>query len=276
MDDRNYKLELNQMYSSLGILNVPLETKCKHSNTCWKGIEHRMWNEEFEGIDEDEHCAHLYSPWIGNSYDALKLLVLGINMNNYGGYNAETMLANYSIKAIAKGKRKINFDAPGYPGTFFWHRIPAYVVAFLENANLMKPSWADDDFPSKEDVVKAFEYFAITNSIKCSPKLSEEKDKSKPTGGMWENCPPFILKEEIRVLEPNKILICGNSDNFRYFNQKVLDSPGIYKNYSLTLKGLGQIDGREIEIFVVPHPTSRGGNKVDIMYSLINSLNDKK
>ena len=140
----------------------------------------------------------------------------------------------------------------------------------------MKPSWGDDDFPSKEDVVKAFEYFAITNSIKCSPKLSDNNDKSKPTVGMWENCPSFILKEEIRVLKPNKILICGNSDNFIYFNQNVLDSPGNYKNYSLTQKGLGKIDGREIEIFVVPHPTSFGGNKVDIMYSLINSLNDKK
>ena len=128
MNGINYKLELDQMYSSLGILNVPLETKCKHSDTCWKGIEYRKWQEDFEGPADygDEYCAHLSAPWIGDSYADLKLLVLGINMNNYGGYYAETMLANYSIKAIAKGKRKINFDAPGYSGTFFWHRIPAY------------------------------------------------------------------------------------------------------------------------------------------------------
>jgi hypothetical protein len=222
---------------------------------------------------------HIYRPWIGSLYDELKMLVIGINMNGYGGYDAEIGLAEYSKEAILQGKRKINFDndPADYAGTFYWHRIPAYIVAFLENEKIMSPKWGNDDFPSKEDTSKAFDYFAITNSIKCSPRPLPDipNDKSKPTNKMWENCGNFLLKEEIRILKPEKILICGTSDNSFYFNHKILDNPCKFKKHKHVQKGVGKIDGRELDIFVVPHPTSFGGNSIEIMYSVIKSLKDK-
>ena len=267
-----YKEKLDKMYSSLGVFNVSLETKCKNAHSCWNGIEDRMRKNDFGGDKVDCNYAKLYSPWVGTSYDKLKLFILGINMNDCGGYDAEIWLAKYAMEAILQGKRKINFGNLDYPGTMFWHRVAVYAVAFLENAKLMKPNWQGDHFPSKEDVAKAFEYFAITNSIKCSPKLSVENDKSKPISTMWEHCPEFILKEEIGVLKPDKILICGNSNNIAYFKRNVLDTPCNLKNYSHIQKGIGQINGREIEIFVIPHPAAFGGTNVQILQSLIKSL----
>jgi hypothetical protein len=266
----NYKQKLEKLYSSLEVLNVPLETKCKHCKTCWSGIEKRMWK---------DGTGYIYSPWIGNSYDELKMLVLGINMNSHGGYDAATGLAEYSKEAVLNGKRKINFDndPSDYAGTFYWHRVPAYIVAFLENESIMKPTWKSDGYPSNEDTSKAFNYFAITNSIKCSPrKLSSiQNDRSKPTNQMWENCGGFILKEEIKILKPEKVLICGTSDNASYFINKVLDSPCDFNTNKLVQNGLGKIDGRELEIFIVPHPTSFGGNSVKIMKSIVSLLKSK-
>lgn len=265
----NYQSKLEKLYSSLGVFNVPLETKCKHCKSCWNGIENRMWQ---------DGTGHIYSPWIGDLYDQFKMLVIGINMNGHGGYNAEAGLAQYSKEAILQGKRKINFDndPADYAGTFYWHRIPAYIAAFLENANIIKTIWGKDGFPLKEDISKAFDYFSITNSVKCSPRSLSgiPKDKSKPTYSMWENCISFILKEEIKILKPEKILICGNSDNAFYFNQKILDSPCEFKKHENVQKGFGTIDGRNLEIYIVPHPTSFGGNSAEIMYSLRKILKD--
>ncbi|MEI6748336.1 MAG: uracil-DNA glycosylase family protein [Bacteroidota bacterium] len=278
MKSTDFHAELDRMYSSLRILNVPLEKKCKHSTSCWRGIVDRMWNDDFEGQYDknEEYEAHLSVPWIGESYDVSKLLVVGINLYDYGGYWAQRMFVEGAITQILDGRRRIKTGNPKYPGTFYWHRIPAYAVAILEKADLMKPIWEDDQFPSKEDTANAFEFIAMTNSIKCSPKTLPQikNDRSKPTRDMWENCPRFILREEIEILKPEKILIFGNSDNLSYFNKKVLDSPWIWKNYPRTLKGTGKINGRDIEIFVVPHTSAFGGTSKEIMQSLIESLND--
>ena len=279
MKTTDYQAELDRMYSSLGVLNVPLEKKCKHSTSCWKGLEERMWKDDFEGKYDknEEYEAHLSVPWIGESYDVSKLLFVGINLYDYGGYWAQKMFVDGAITQILKGSRRIKTGNTDYPGTSYWHRIPAYAVAILEKANLMKPTWGADQFPSKEDTANAFEYLSMTNSVKCSPrKLPDiENDRSKPTRDMWENCPRFILKEEIEILKPEKILVLGNSDNIKFFNSKVLDSPWTFKNYPLTLKGKGKIKGRDVEIYVVPHPSSRGGGlSMGIIQSLITSLND--
>lgn len=266
----NYKSELDKFYSLIRVLNVPLEKKCKFSRECWTGIEDRMQNDDVEGDDGEEHFSHLYIPWIGSKYDVIKLLVIGINMNNYGGYRAEEYLAEGATKEILEGHRKIRFGNPDYAGTFYWHRIPAYVVLFLEKEKLLTAKWEEDDFPSNEDVSLAFKYFAITNQIKCSPI----GNRSKPTYQMWGNCGNFILREEIKIIKPHKILICGK-DNFDYFNKNVLDKPCNLKQYNLAYKGFGEINSQLIEIYKVPHPTSFGGNSVEIMYSLKNAINAK-
>ena len=263
----------DEMYSSLGILNVPLEKKCKFCYDCWQGAEDRMWHDDFEGEDDEEHCSHIYLPWIGNKYDELKLLILGINMNEYGGYYAESSLVGGAIRELSMGRRKINFNNPNYGGTFFWHRVPAYAVLFAELLAKIEATWCNDGFPSKEDLVKVFDYISITNQIKCSPIGK----KSEPTYQMWEKCGNFILKEEIRILDPSYILICGNNSNAGFFNNKVLDKPiEDLKSFGYAQSGIGLLDGKAIQICIVPHPTSYGGNNSEILFSLKGAIQQAK
>lgn len=267
----NYKIKLEKFYSSENILNVPLEKYCMHSDSCWKGIEDRGRIVETSETESNLEHSNLYIPWIGEKYDKLKLVILGINMNDCGGYDAEESLALSAKDAILQGQKRINFGNHDYHGTMFWHRVAAYAVAFMESAGIIKPNWQDDDFPSKEDISLAFEYFAITNSIKCSPKSTKDsKDRSKPTGAMWNNCPSYILKKELETLAPEKILLTGISDNANYFNNKVLDQPCNLIKLENIKHGIGLLNGKKIEIFVVPHPSIR--TSVKIMYSLVDAL----
>lgn len=89
---------------------------------------------------------------------------------------------------------------------------------------------------------------------------------------MWENCGNFILKQEINLLQPKKILILGNSDNFYFLNQKILDTPVTLQWSEGIGIGEGTVNDKMIELIVVPHPQSRGGNSHKNMINFKNIL----
>lgn len=258
--------QFKNLYTKLGLINsngtiITLHSDCPFSNKCWKNIQDRKpANDGFWTITR---------PWVGKSYNKLKLLVLGINMNEYGSYNGAINLINWTKNEIGNGKRKM-FVSKTYSGTFLFHRMGSYITSFVEKAGLIKPTWVNN-YPLPKDIVTALDYISYTNHIKCSP-IGE---KSKPTYEMWENCGNFILKNEIKELQPIKILVLGNSDNFNYLNQKVLD-----KSISLKWKGkigigIGYLNEKQIEITVVLHPASFGGNSSKIMKDLNCVINNR-
>ena len=76
--------QFKNLYTKLGLINsngviITLHSDCPFSNKCWKDIQDRKpANDGFWTITR---------PWVGKNYNKLKLLVLGINMNEYGSYD---------------------------------------------------------------------------------------------------------------------------------------------------------------------------------------------
>jgi len=262
MTDENFK----KMYSTLGLIDnngaiLTLHSDCPKCNSCWKNIQERKpGNDGFWTVTR---------PWVGKKYSELKLLVIGINMNEYGSYEGAINLIDWTKEEIGSGKIKM-FVSDTYKGTFLFHRMGSYITAFVEKANLLNRTWKGH-YPIPNDIVYSLDYISYTNHIKCSPIGK----KSKPTAQMWENCGKYILQKEIELLEPNKILVLGNSDNFYYLNENVLDNKISLKWKGKVGIGNGFVNNKKVEITVVPHPASFGGNSSEIMNDLNCVINNR-
>lgn len=269
MENSIYDQAFKKVYSELNLadengewLNLP--TRCPFAESCWEKIPHRK--------SASDSFWTITRPWVGKNYNKLRLLVIAINMNEYGGYDGAIKLINKAKAEIDGEKRKRIkvFISKTYSGTFLFHRMGCYATAFAETEKLMEPKWKGQ-CPLPKDVVDSFDYISYTNHIKCSPL----GDKSKPSHQMWNNCGKFILIKEIEILQPNKILIIGNSTNYDYLKKNVFS-----EMTSLTLKGRvsickGLFRNREIEITIVPHTASRGGSAKKIIDDLRSVLNNK-
>lgn len=254
-----------KLYSDIELIGENKEIKTLHSNCpncniCWSDIESKK--------PGDDGFWTISKPWIGKNYSKLRLLAIGINMNEYGSYDGLNKLINWSKEQILEGKRKM-FVTANYSGTFLFHRLGCYSTAFAEAASLLQSDWKNS-CPLPRDIDLAFDLIAYTNQIKCSPV----GDKSKPSYQMWENCGKFIFRKEIKVLNPNKILILGTSDNLHYFNKYVLDSE-ININWNGNVgTGIGFVNKKEIKIYVLPHTSSFGGNSLSLIDELRAELNN--
>jgi len=253
-----------KLYSELGLIDndgemLTLHSDCQNFSYCWQNIQNRK--------PENDGFWTITRPWIGQKYSELELLVIAINMNEYGSYEGAINLIEQTKVEIEQGRRKM-FVSDTYSGTFLFHRMGSYVTAFAEKAELLKPTWIED-YPSPPDIVSALEFISYTNHVKCSPT----GEKSKPSYQMWERCGNFILKPEIELLSPKRLLVLGNSDNFYYLNHNVLDTEIALKWQGKIGIGNGYINKKSIEIFVVPHPASFGGNSSEIMNDLNQVLN---
>lgn len=238
--------ELEEVYSSLNILRIPLHAKCKYSLKCWAGVGMER------KCNDGEVFAQLYLPYIGKHYSAGKILALGINLHEYGGHNAEIELAEIAIDEISLGKKK-TFAHDGYTGSLVWHRFLSYAAFILREYNIKKPN--ERPYPGKEELVNAFDYFSVTNSVKCCPW----GERSKPTAEMWNHCPSFILKEEIRILKPKHIIVLG-LDNF-------VNIESVFKITNTTVDGNVKLidavfEDYELKIYVIPHPSSSQGTSI--------------
>jgi hypothetical protein len=257
-----------KLYAQLGMidesgLSLPLHLSCINRQGCWLSAEDRF-------PPDDDQWAHLSRPWIGNAYHELRLLAIGENLNEYGGFDAVQVLTQLAKNEILSGRRRVRFgnDFKRYPGSFLWHRLGCYAVVFAQTKGFLNPLWGADLYPSKEDVSRAYDYISYTNHIKCSPKGG----KSEQTKQMWDNCGKHILRKEIELLQPDYILILGKSDNQWYFNNRVLDEPTEWAYHQSVGMGLGKVGGREVSVFILPHPQAKGGNSLSILNDLRHVL----
>lgn len=245
---------------------LPLHECCKNRHECWKGADDRK-------PPNDEEWSKISRPWVGSKYSDLRLVAVGVNLNECGGFDALSMLLETAREEmVSTGRKRVRFDNSNYRGSLLWHRLGCYAVVFAQAAGLITPSYANQ-FPVNRDVGQAFEYIAYTNHIKCSPK----GNWSEPTKKMWENCGGHVLRKELLELEPERILILGTSDNFRYFIANVLD-PDITK--PLNKKSVrivsGKLGKKPVRVFAVDHPASRLGARKSILEDLRESLNDSR
>lgn len=250
------KISCDHIYKRFGFITgdgIPKELHqvCKHHDSCWEGAENRF-------PPKGDEWSNIARPWTGNRYSELRLLVLGINLNGYGGLDALTELTEEAREGIATGLRKIRFhsDYSDYQGSLLWHRLGCYAATIAEYKGITSLDWGDDGYPSAQDVSQAYNFIAFTEHIKCSPAGYN----SAPTVSMWENCGTHVLREEIRVLKPSYLLILGKSNNAYYVDENVLDA-GFQKKeqFGQIQLASGKIEGEYVLIFIVPHPSAYGG-----------------
>lgn len=256
--------ELDGLYKQLGVLTssslpLPLHRSCGHAPVCWQGLESSF-------PTEDTNRSAISRPWVGSGYDELRVLVLGINQNNWGGLDALEQLARGAQDRFAAGHKW------AHSGMRFY-RIGCYAAAFSEAAGLTRPVWGSDGQPSLAHAAQALNMTAFTNQIKCSPSLN----RGRPSEAMWLRCGLHILKREIGILQPRQVLILGKTDNTYHFEREVLGGSFTqFQSFGLLSTYIGSLDGLQFAVHVVPHPSARGGQDRAIIDDLRRLLTNRE
>ncbi len=225
--------ELNNLYDKLSV-----NGKCELNDKCWP-----------KTCESGRRT--IYKPYIGRKYAKNRVLCLGINFNDYGDeLDAMIKLMELAKSEFKLGKKQI-FKNTGYQGSIVYHRMLAYTQIWM-NSNSHFSLSVDWTFPS-ESLVDTLECVAITNTIKCSPK----GNNSAPLPNMWENCPKHILKNEINILKPKRILLLGKSENYKSFFNILSHPKRIKENISFKIFN-ASIQNNNFEILVAPHPSYEG------------------
>jgi hypothetical protein len=237
--------KLSALYADKGIYENNLSTSCKHCNSCWGGIEHRI-----SGYG-------IAYPWIGELYAEKRLLFYGINMNDCGDSDSQIDIVTIVKKELSEGKRKF-LISENYAGTMYWKMVAEYAKALVK---FLSP----DNF--EISLEQALDYISITNAIKCSP----QGDRSKPTDEMWRNCLSFILLDEIEALSPSWVVILG-LENYSKFKLSISDFETIQEYYSFSndiFIGNCSINGKLTNYLAIIHPTAPRGN-MNLLPSLLD------
>lgn len=264
MNDQFVALYRNLNLISQAGKGLPIHRACSNAEKCWKDVSERF-------PPDDDGISHICKPWIGPEYNKLRLVAIGENLNEYGGMDALIELTEEAKELIAAGYRRVRFHAAfdEYPGSFLWHRLGCYSAAIGEFSGALHPTWETDGYPSAESVSNAFDFIAFVEHIKCSPT----GNKSKPTTTMWENCGRHILRNELLELQPTQVLVLGASNNSWYLSEHVFDSKWTEKKeFGSVIRVRGILGGVATLVWVVPHPTSYGGNSKSILEDLRNAL----
>ena len=225
-----------------------LHLHCEHRDACWKGVE----KQHFPPLTDES--SHVSCPWVGPRYHALRLLCIGINLNQDSGLSLIARLVKAVKEEICSGRKRVNFGAENYGGSMLWYRMGCYAALFAQYQGLMDLSADGGKVPAREDVVQAFDFLAYTNHIKCSP---HHKD-GRPTQEMWRHCGRHVLRDEIAVLKPKHILVLGKSKNRDYFDSQILEHRcSDWQDFGLVMQGEGTVADKPVQIYAAYHPARR-------------------
>ncbi len=256
-NDENMREQLLALYRSKKLLNnekpvlvaLHLHECCDMATRCWptKALKRRPEH----GSDNGK----ISLPWIGSKYEKFRVLVLGENFYECGGLEACTnlirlakseMMEKNTKRVLASGKTDKDKI---YRGTYFYYKMACYCSVLT---HFLDEGATDNILPGPFDanlVAEFFDRVAYTNHVKCSPSDS----LSRPEAAMWEECGKHILVDEIRLLDPEWIIVLGKGNNSYYLNRFV--SPAEVQSIGTVSGFLGQIGGKSIRVIVVPHPS---------------------
>jgi len=137
-------------------------------------------------------------PWIGKRYFEHRILVIGMNFNDWGGLDAHWSMCRWHIGALSKGEH-------GHQSRFFAYGALTYVTLLrASRESKALPHW---DGRAPQDLAYEWNDCAFLQAVKCCPSQA----KSKPYQEMFDNCPPLLLKRELEILDPTVVLLLGNS-----------------------------------------------------------------
>lgn len=271
--------DFRDLYQSLDVFDPNhrasgLHEICPCKDNCWKDALHRI-------PPKNEDWNEIYRPWIGMHYDRIRILVLAINMNEWGGFDSAVELVEHARDEIQNGRTRVRFgnDYRRYSGTMLYHRMGAYASAFVSAAGLIPNPNFPDAWPTHQHVATSFDYLSYTNHVKCSPhdEPGSNQRSSEPTTAMWRNCGKQVLTAELQVLKPKIILVLGKDLNFSSLQENVfsgnLEEIPVSKENQWQHISVYSCVQRNMIVFRMPHPGwPKGGTLREIYFDLAKAV----
>ena len=258
-------IELRRVYGERGLVAETgpaprLSQSCAHRGSCWKGHETRR--PAAESVADE-----LAAPWIGNQYERCRTAVVLENLNEYGGWDAMGNLARYARSEFQRGKRMLFAgkyeDGRKYRGTIAWTQALSYAVAWLALEGELPDARDAQGKITCKALAAAVDRVAIVQHVKCSPM----GDRSRPSKAMWEHCGGHLLGEELRILQPRRIIVLGVDNNLGGL-RRLLGLQEVAQNSTqlgkTTMRCL-LLEASGVRALAVPHPTSRGGSSAKLV-----------
>ncbi len=258
--------QLLERYRRLGVVTDDnsscfLPDECPRCVTCWAGAEKRK-------PGRADAASQIAAPWVGAGYKQGGLLVVMQNMNDWGGIDLSAE-PNIGMRAagraariqLQQGCRRLFSDEGGkpYPGTNVWYRGIAYAGIWLEAAgDIASPLVWSSQSPDPPSLARVVDQIAITQQVKCSP-LGERSD---PTLAMWSECADFLLRDELVVLAPSRIVVLGEGLGLKRvlpLREEGCESVRLNRTTLSVKLHSARIDGARVDVLSVPFPSRPGG-----------------
>lgn len=247
---------LGAVYRSTGLHDgttaTHAPTSCTCAASCWKGEP-----DSRRPPPEPATRGQAYRPWIGAHYEATRLVVLGENFYDHGGWNEAEAIVRWAMPRLAAGVRRMNFGVKTYKGSLFQHRAAVYAQAWLAAAGVGEVAIGD-----------VYQHIAFTNAVKCSPR-SSDGSRSTPNPVMWATCPRHVLAGELAALGARRLVVLGTSWNAGAVKAQVW--PGL-----VPVEERGKVrllrDAEGHEALIVPHPASPGGAAWSVLEDVRSAL----
>jgi uracil-DNA glycosylase len=247
---------LLSLYRSSGLLpgdeDEALFRCCEHRRECWQHAQDA----------KDQRNSGISFPWIGKRYFDSRVVVLGLNFDNFGGLAGHYHVCKSHIEAMEAGKRGKD-GRPFSRGAMQYLRV---VLASLNGDDLP----IDSDTVTNEELAGFWEECAYLQRIKCAPGA----ERSKPTESMVWNCPKFLAMPELEILKPQVVLHLGRTDLRREW---IVAEDGYGEEQGKHMeRDTATIGDSAIELISLNHPsTSRAGNVAASLEQLRTSLSKR-
>ncbi len=209
---------------------------------------------------------------IGPRYRAGRLVLVLENLRDFGGWDLHESGAASGMRWLASlaridwtgGRRRLfRTKAAGHGGTGVWAQAVSYAATWLATTGLIARSWPGDVVPTKV-LAETIDHVAMVQHVKCSPLGS----RSNPNDSMWVECGRYVLRDELAILRPARLLVIGSHHNAGAMRARVLSGKTYAVDERTVMLGTrravlrlerGELSGHPVDMVVVQHPASPGG-----------------
>lgn len=223
------------LYSDRGVLeggeDVSLRKHCGRCDACWSS----------NAVPAHADRAGISMPWIGARYDELRIVVIGMNLHDWGGLDAHLTICRDHIRSLNEGKQ-------GKANHAFATGAMTYVDT-IARSMAGEPLRPGEEIPHGDRLAARWDQVAFLEAVKCSPS----RTGSTPYDGMFSECPTMFLRAELTILKPKAVVVLGRSkvrDPVReLLNVEWGESPGSLE------RDFFELNSDMVELFCLNHPS---------------------
>lgn len=271
-------------YRARGLLDdggraVHLPTACPRCSACWAGED----PSRVPPPDHKGHAGRLSAPWIGYEYQRGRLVVVLENLRNYGGWDLRAdadkgmrYLGRCARAGFSEGHRVL-FRGGAYAGTRVWTQAVSYAATWLATSRFLTTTWSGVGVPGAA-LAEAMDLIAMVQHVRCSPL----GHRSNASAAMWTECGRHVLRDELRILGPARMIVLGRDRNAGALAAHVLPHGRVVHERTVRLGSRTStvrlerrmLEDRSVDVAVVQHPASPGGTSRALVGALRDLVSD--